>query len=274
MPTFRGWTSHITVGRLQTPLPEEQVRVDNHVITCDIPCHPEERFRISLFNPDSDRRYICVFLLDGIQHDEYLASPGRVNDISIGWHEDARRTYPYQWVTPEKLHVRANGTYYADPSKVGVVTIRLYPALEGHHVKSNVFLRSPIISRGDLVRRLSYYARLADPRSMHHPTRTVIGCVSNFEWLDVNDEPFLEFNFQYYKRKRLLFYSSIFFKCFCDPEVEVPKPIKYGRQYGTKRVIKDISLVSERDTPSSDLSVSSRSPRSDFLIFCPFKYYS
>jgi hypothetical protein len=107
--------------------------------------------------------------------------------------------------------IRAHGTHYADPSKVGVVAIRLYPALEEHHVESNVFLRSPIISRGCLVRRLSYYARLADPRVMHHPTRTVIGCVSNFEWLEVSDEPFLEFNFQYYKRERLLFYIPVFF---------------------------------------------------------------
>ena len=105
--------------------------------------------------------------------------------------------------------VRGDGTTYADPAKVGIISIRLYPATEAHRVGSVVFLRRPLISRGCMVRTLSCYARLADARRIPHPTRTVIGCVKAFDWLEVSEEPFLEFNFQYFKRGQLLFYTLI-----------------------------------------------------------------
>lgn len=159
-----------------------------------------------------------------LQHDEFLASPGQVKDTSIGWHQDSEWTLPYLWVSPDTLSehdwdiseliwrlycfrvdVRGDGTYYADPSKVGTISVRLYAASDKHHVNSSVFLRRPIISRGSMIRRLSSYAGLAAGVRRQHPTRMVTGCVEGFEWLTVNESPYLEFIFQYFKCEHNLF---------------------------------------------------------------------
>ncbi|KAF8517685.1 hypothetical protein BU17DRAFT_91511 [Hysterangium stoloniferum] len=201
MPTFQSWTAHVLVGG--KALKEEQVVRSGSIVTCDIPCIPEQHFQISLVNPSSDSRVICVYAVDAVQHDEYVTLPGEVRDVSIGWQYDLTWHYPYIWTTPDKLNVRAFPAMSIDGSKTGVISIRLYRSNNDSSIGElvpDVLLRRPMRSRDSGVHRLSHYAAVDETfgRRMPHPTRTGSRTYLNFHWLK-SGKPFLEFNFQYFK---------------------------------------------------------------------------